>query len=191
NLKLADNAIGYTHASGNLGRSAFTSRVVDSLFVGETANVGNPTTPAEKAYGRSLPEPALADFPIRGYEFYDYRHELDNVTFVNFQDNATRKTGAISYLLYTSFSTSNNNKTCQIKPTWNAAVCTGDVGRLTIDGGISNRPGGPRNRDRNAKPKAPVTLSRNGKAVTLGGMESNIRAGTEITVTTERPSVDL
>src|ERR1700677_442050 len=27
NLKLADNAIGYTHASGNFGRSAFTSRV--------------------------------------------------------------------------------------------------------------------------------------------------------------------
>jgi len=109
NLKLADNAIGYTHASGNLGRSAFTSRVVDSLFVGETENIGNPRTPAEMAYGRSLPEPELADFPIRGYEFYDYRHELDNVTFVNFQDNATRKTGAISYLLYTSFGMSSNN----------------------------------------------------------------------------------
>src|SRR6202050_5209307 len=39
NLKLADNAIGYTHASGNAGRSAFTSRVVDSLFVGETENI--------------------------------------------------------------------------------------------------------------------------------------------------------
>src|SRR6202034_387534 len=109
NLKVADNAIGYTHASGNLGRSAFTSRVVDSLFVGETENIGNPRTPAEMAYGRSLPEPELADFPIRGYEFYDYRHELDNVTFVNFQDNATRKTGAISYLLYTSFGMSSNN----------------------------------------------------------------------------------
>src|SRR6202522_3365967 len=109
NLKMADNAIGYTHASGNFGQSAFTSRVVDSLFVGETENIGNPRTPAEMAYGRSLPEPEMADFPIRGYEFYDYRHELDNVTFVNFQDNATRKTGAISYLLYTSFGMSSNN----------------------------------------------------------------------------------
>ena len=198
NLKLADNAIGYTHASGNFGRSAFTSRVVDSLFVGETENIGNPRTPAEMAYGRSLPEPELADFPIRGYEFYDYRHELDNDTFVNFQDNATRKTGAISYLLYTSFGMSSNNtvqrakfinakpvyfppmehkwsnddygngsyKTavfhdmdgsvsgvpnsfilindendaiaiddaCEIKPTWNAAVCKGDVGRMTVGG---------------------------------------------------------
>src|SRR6266700_2464286 len=151
------------------------------------------------AYGRSLPEPELADFPIRGYEFYDYRHELDNVTFVNFQDNATSKTGAISYLLYTSFGMSSNNtiqrakfinakpvyfppmerkwsnddygngsyktavfndkdgsvggvpnsyilindgndgiaidEACEIKPTWNAAVCKGDVGRMTVGGG--------------------------------------------------------
>ncbi len=42
NLKLADNAIGYTHASGSFGQSAFTSRMVDSLFVGETENIGNP-----------------------------------------------------------------------------------------------------------------------------------------------------
>jgi hypothetical protein len=317
NLKLADNAIGYTHASGNLGRSAFTSRVVDSLFVGETENIGNPRTPAETAYGRSLPEPELADFPIRGYEFYDYRHELDNVTFVNFQDNATRKTGAISYLLYTSFGMSTNNtvqrakfidakpvyfppmqhkwsnddygnvsyKTsvfhdvdgsvsgvpdsyilindesdgvaiddaCEIKPTWNAAVCKGDVGRLTLVGPgndglvgfrgfgsalgagpagsagagpagaapaagaspaagagsaagvgpgsaagpgaaagpgsasgsgvtVGRRPAGP--------PQPPVVLSRNGKELTLIGA-TNIRAGTEIKVTTERPSITL
>ena len=87
----------------------YTSRVVDSLFVGETENIGNPRTPAEMAYGRSLPEPEVADFPIRGYEFYDYHHELDNDTFVNYQDNATRKTGAISYLLFTSFGMSSNN----------------------------------------------------------------------------------
>ena len=29
--------------------------------------------------------------------------------FVNYQDNATRKTGAISYLLFTSFGMSSNN----------------------------------------------------------------------------------
>ena len=55
NLKLADNAIGFTHASGVPGIAPFTSRVVDSLFVGESDNVGNPTTPEEVAYGRSLP----------------------------------------------------------------------------------------------------------------------------------------
>ena len=295
NLKLADNAIGYTHASGNFGQSAFTSRVVDSLFVGETENIGNPRTPAEMAYGRSLPEPELADFPIRGYEFYDYRHELDNVTFVNFQDNATRKTGAISYLLYTSFGMSSNNtvqrakfinakpvyfppmeykwsnddygngsyqtsvfndkdgsvsgvpnsyilindgndgiaidEACEIKPTWNAAVCKGDVGRMTVGGGggggggrgagggrggapavagpggrggaaIAGGPGagrggpggiaGPRVGFLGAAAPAgpPVVLSRNGKDFPVTG-ETNVRAGTEIKVTTERPSLSL
>src|SRR5436190_10006500 len=57
NVKVADNAFGFTHASGAFGRYAFTSKVVDSLFVGETENVGNPRTDAEKAYGRSFPKP--------------------------------------------------------------------------------------------------------------------------------------
>jgi cell migration-inducing and hyaluronan-binding protein len=108
NLKLADNAIGFTHASGSAGRDPFTSRVVDSLFVGETGNIGNPRTEDEMAYGRSLPK-AVADFPIRGYEYYDYRHSLENTTFVNFADNDTREAGAISYLMYTSFGMSTEN----------------------------------------------------------------------------------
>src|SRR5690606_17124526 len=130
------------------------------------------------------------------YEFYDFHHQLDNVTFVNYEDNATRKTGAISYLLFTSFGMSSNNfverakfvdakpvyfppidnrwsnddygntvyKTsvfndrdgsitgvansyivnvtgidpddaCELKSTWNAYVCTGDVGRMNVGGG--------------------------------------------------------
>ena len=282
NLKLADNAIGYTHASANLGRSAYTSRVVDSLFVGESANIGNPRTATELAYGRSLPDPELADFPIRGYEFYDYRHELDNVTFVNFQDNDTRKTGAISYLLFTSFGASTNNTikrasflnakpvyfppvehrwsnddygnaswknvvfqdvdgsvggvpnsfilindeevgiaiddACEVKPTWNAAVCTGDYGRLVVGGappipGFGAIPGaGPAPRaaagpgpaagaagrgpqvagPAAARPDSqpPVILSREGREFAFVG-ETNVRAGTQIKVITERPSVDL
>jgi hypothetical protein len=266
NLRLADNAIGYTHASGAFGRSAYTSRVIDSLFVGETENIGNPRTPAEKAYGRSLPEPTLADFPIRGYEFYDYLHTLDNVTFVNFKDNATRKTGAISYLLYTSFGMSSNNtvqhakfvnakpvyfppmehkwsnddygngsyKTavfhdldgsvsgvrdsfilindendgiaiddaCQIKPTWNAAVCKGDVGRFTVanpapanaprpgagPGGVAALVAGARGPA--GPPQPPIVVSRNGRSLILTG-ETNVRAGAELKVTTERPTVAL
>src|SRR5271166_2946979 len=286
NLNMADNAIGYTHASGSFGQSAFTSRVVDSRFVGDSENIGNPRTPAEMAYGRSLPEPEIADFPSRGYEFYDFRHELDNVTFVNFQDNATRKTGAISYLLYTSFGMSSNNTVqrakfinakpvyfppmefkwsnddygngsyqtsvfndkdgsvsgvpnsyvlindekngiaiddaCEIKPTWNAAVCKGDVGRMTVGapaggggrggpgpgagpggrGGAAGGPGagrgglgglvGPRNGVLGAAAPAgpPVVLRRNGKDFHVTG-ETNVRAGSEIKVTTERPSLAL
>jgi cell migration-inducing and hyaluronan-binding protein len=212
NVKLADNAFGYTHASGAFGRYAFTSQVVDSLFVGETENIGNPTTDAEKAYGRSLPKPTLPDFPIRGYEYYDYRHDIVNTTFRNFEDNATRKSGAISNLLFSSFGVSSNNafekvkfvnakpvyfppmtgnakwasdngssasyrtaaykdkdgslgfgpnsyvlihgadgvndsiavdaEGCEIKPTWNAAVCKGDVGRMNIGGAAGGGRGG-------------------------------------------------
>ncbi|HEX2616287.1 MAG TPA: G8 domain-containing protein, partial [Flavobacteriales bacterium] len=201
NVKVADNAMGYTHASGSAGRDPFTSQVVDSLFVGETENIGNPRTDAEKAYGRSLPKPMMPDFPIRGYEYYDYRHDVVNTTFRNYQDNATRKTGALSYLMYTSAGVSTENaierarfinakpvyfppmerkwgndnltgvawkasaihdkdgsvggipnayillhdgpndqiatdeQACEIKPTWNAAVCKGDIGRMNVGGG--------------------------------------------------------
>ncbi len=108
NLKLADNAIGFTHAAGSPGRAPYTSRVVDSLFVGESDNIGNPTRPEEIAYGRSLPAEA-ADFPIRGYEYYDYLHEVENTTFVNYEANDLRDAGALSYLLFTSFGMSTEN----------------------------------------------------------------------------------
>jgi cell migration-inducing and hyaluronan-binding protein len=266
NLKLADNAIGFTHASGEFGRLAFTSKVVDSLFVGETENTGNPRADTEKVYGRSLPKPEIPDFPIRGYEYYDYRHDVANVTFRNYRDNATRKTGALSYLLFTSFGVSSNNtaekvkfvdakpvyfppmerkwgndnggstayKTavirdldgsvggvpnsyilindgvndsiatdagaCEIKPAWNAAVCKGDVGRLNIAGAPragGDGPGAPAAGSRGGlvvgaappPPQPPVVLSRGGKDYPL--TQTNVRAGTEIKVTTERPTVFL
>ena len=151
----------------------------------------------------------MPDFPIRGYEYYDYRHDVENVTFRNYQDNATRKTGALSYLMYTSAGVSTENaierakfvdakpvyfppmerkwgndnlngvawkaaaihdkdgsvggvpnsyilindgvydsiatdaQACEIKPDWNAAVCKGDVGRLTF-GGAAPGGGAPR-----------------------------------------------
>ena len=196
-LKLADNAIGMTPSAGDLGSSRFKTRLVDSLVVGETDNGGNPKTPEEKAYGRSLPKTLIPDFPIRGYEYYDYRDDVVNTTFVNFQDNDQRKTGALSWLLFASSGVStgssvsgakfvnakpvyfpkidtrfdNDNRggvgyrtlsihdldgsvtgipdshillndgendsvvtdsTCKIQPTWNASVCTGDVGRLNL-----------------------------------------------------------
>ena len=115
NLKLADNAIGFTHAAGGPGLTPYTTRVVDSLFVGESENIGNPTTPAEIAYGRSLPKPEAPDFPIRGYEYYDYRHDVVNTTFVNYQPNTVRDAGAMSYLLFTSFGMSTENSVERVK----------------------------------------------------------------------------
>ena len=102
NAKFADNAIGMTQAAGDIGSLPFSARLVDSLVVGETENIGNPRTPEEIAYGRSLPKPSIPDFPIRGYEYYDYRDDVVNTTFVNFRDNKVRKTGALSFLLFTS-----------------------------------------------------------------------------------------
>ncbi len=269
NVKLADNAMGYTHASGAFGSDPYTSLVVDSLFVGETDNVGNPTTPEEIAYGRSLPKPEMPDFPIRGYEYYDYRHDVENTTFVNYEDNATRKTGALSYLMYTSAGVSTENaiegttfidakpvyyppmeykwgndhlggvawktavfhdkdgsvggvpdsyilindgvydsvaadaEACEVKPDWNAAVCTGDVGRLII-GAAASRAAAPAagagtsgrsslgavgGRPRVEEP--PVVLSRNGKDFPVTRNQSTIRGGTEVTLTTDRADASL
>src|SRR6187401_768756 len=109
NLKAADNAIGFTNSTGSFGDDLFTSLVIDSRFVGETDNIGNPVTPEEKAYGRSLPKRSLPDFPIRAYEYYDYRHDVVNTTFVNFQDNKQRGSGALSWLLYTGAGVTTEN----------------------------------------------------------------------------------
>jgi hypothetical protein len=248
NTKLADNAIGFTHASGSAGRDPFSSLVVDSLFVGETANVGNPVTPEEKAYGRSLPKRRIPDFPIRGYEYYDYRDDVVDTTFVNYQDNARRRAGAMSWLLFTSSGVTTTNTikgakfvnakpvdfpkydkrfdndnrggvawrtavihdldgsvggvrngyvlihdgehdsvatddTCKVQPTWNAAVCPGDVGRLFM-----NKPGGTL---AELSAGSPVVLRRNGKDHRITGNQSNVRSGNEIQVKTDRQEVFL
>jgi len=243
-LKLADNAIGFTHAAGIIGTDApYTSRVVDSLFVGESDNIGNPTTPEEIAYGRSLPS-AAADFPIRGYEFYDFHHEVENTTFVNYEANDLRDAGAFSYLLFTSFGMSTNNwvkniefenakpvsfpplqrrwasdwgrsaayksaafrdedgsvsgvpgatividngiasheDACDIRQSWNAAVCTGDMGRLSIAGNFSGFQTGPIT--------DPIILQRNGRRFEYTG-GNTIGSGAEVRVETARESLSL
>ena len=285
NFKLADNAIGMTQAAGDIGSLPFSSRLVDSLVVGETDNIGNPTTPEEIAYGRSLPKPSIPDFPIRGYEYYDYRDDVVNTTFVNFQDNELRKTGALSFLLFTSAGLStgstiegaefvnakpvyfplfdsrfdNDNRggdayrtlsfrdldgsvtgipdsqvllhdgehdsvatddTCEIHPTWNAAVCTGDIGRLNLSDARGELPAAVNLESRTARfallsslganapddplvqsqraalfsrraPQPPVALVRNGKEFKVFGDQSTVKAGTEIQVKTERQEVTL
>jgi hypothetical protein len=109
NLKAADNAIGMTMSSGAFGSEAFTSLLVDSLVVGETDNIGNPTTPEEIAYGRSLPKIEVPDFPIRAYEYYDYRVDVADTTFMNYQPNAQRGAGALSWLMFTSSGVTTEN----------------------------------------------------------------------------------
>ena len=274
NAKFADNAVGMTQAAGDIGTSRFSARLVDSLVVGETENIGNPTTAEEKAYGRSLPKPKIPDFPIRGYEYYDYRDDVVNTTFVNFQDNNVRKTGALSFLMFTSAGLStgssisgakfvnakpvyfpkidprfdNDNRgasayrtlsihdldgsvtgipdshimlndgendsvvtddTCVIHPTWNASVCTGDVGRLFFRAGLLTslsqgagtgrggfnfgyvRPTIPTTPGPRPAPEKPIALVRNGKEFHITADQSTVRAGSEILVKTERSQVSL
>jgi cell migration-inducing and hyaluronan-binding protein len=243
NLRLADNAIGFTHASAAPGIAPYTSRVVDSLFVGESANVGNPSTPEEIAYGRSLPA-AAADFPIRGYEYYDFHHEVENTTFVNYVANERRDAGALSYLLFTSFGMSTENsvkdlkfvnakpvsfppiqrrwssdygrsaayrsaafrdldgsvsgspgatividngiasdeEACEIRSTWNAAVCKGDVGRFSIAGDFNAFETGPI--------ADPIVLQRNGRRFEYNG-ETTLGSGAEVRVETGRKALSL
>ncbi len=243
NLRLADNAIGFTHAAGAPFRAPFTSRVVDSLFVGESDNIGNPTRPEEVAYGRSLPA-ASADFPIRGYEYYDYLHEVVDTTFVNYQPNQLRDAGAISYLMFTSFGMSTHNSVegltfvnaqpvsfppitrrwasdfggraayrsaafhdrdgsvsgtpgayividngiashedaCEMRASWNAAICTGDMGRFHISGDFpdfGNRP-----------VSDPIILVRNGRRFEYNG-ETTIGSGAEVRVETGRDEMAI
>jgi cell migration-inducing and hyaluronan-binding protein len=63
-------------------------------------------------------------------------------------------------------------------------VCTGDVGRLSIGGAGGGGFGG-------GAAAEPVMLSRNGRDFPITRNQSNVRAGTEITVTTERPEMSL
>ena len=249
NATLADNAIGFTHSAGSAGKDPFSSLVVDSLFVGETDNIGNPGNPAERAAGRSLPKPGIPDFPIRGYEYYDYRDDVANTTFVNFQDNDTRGSGALSWLLFTSSgvytentimgaefvdakpvyfpkiekrfdndnrggvayrtavihdldgsvggkadsyilihdgendSVATDEEACEIQPTWNAAVCTGDIGRLFFNEPNSGFPG--------LAAGAPITITRNGKDHKITSNQSNVRSGTQMRVNTDRDELHL
>lgn len=284
-MKLADNAIGMTQAAGDIGSLPFSSRLVDALVVGESDNIGNPTTPEEIAYGRSLPKPSIPDFPIRGYEYYDYRDDVVNTTFVNFQDNDQRNTGALSFLLFTSAGLStgstisgaefinakpvyfpkfdarfdNDNRggnayrtlsfhdldgsvtgipdshvmlhdgendsvvtdeSCEIHPSWNASVCTGDIGRLNLSDSRGELPAAVDLESRTARfallsslgpnapdtplvqaqrtalfsrrpPQAPIALVRDGREFRVSGDQSTVRAGTEIEVKTEREEVTL
>ena len=93
--------------------------------------------------------------------------------------------------------------TCVIKPDWNASVCTGDVGRLsfapprsgfTLGRPGTRAPGAPSllaNIGNPPPPQPPITLLRNGVEFKVAGNASNVRAGTEIEVRTERPEVSL
>ena len=106
---LADNSICVTLAASESG-------VFDARIVGESDNRGTPAPDEKRGMdGRSLPKPFEADFPLRGFEFYDGRVSAQNVTFVNFQSNWQRKAGALSYLRFSPYFIDPRNFTRQIR----------------------------------------------------------------------------
>jgi hypothetical protein len=74
-----------------------------------------------------------------------------------------------------------DEEACEIKPSWGAAVCEGDFGRLHLGGGIGIRPC-PCSRPGHAQPQWPgVRIQR----------ETTIRSGAEVRVDTARESLSL
>ncbi|GAC1393637.1 MAG: hypothetical protein NVSMB31_13200 [Vulcanimicrobiaceae bacterium] len=86
NATIADNSIGVTFAGAN----AFLQ---DSLVVGESQNSTGP------------PKPDEANFPIRGFEFYDGQVGVERTHFENFISNKARQASALSALQFSPFFT--------------------------------------------------------------------------------------
>src|SRR5690606_38789186 len=82
-----------------------------------------------------------------------------------------------------------DDEACEIKPSWNAALCTGDVGRMSfVNGrglGFGTISGGFTPDD-----NQPVILSRKGKEISIP-VGTNVRAGIEFKAATERTTMDL
>lgn len=107
NAIMADNAVGVTLASKH-------SNVSNSLFIGESANIGTPelwmiSEAAVGEDGRSLPKFWQSDFVIRGFEFYDGDVAVENSHFEAFTPNTQREAAALSYLDFTHFVVSPKN----------------------------------------------------------------------------------
>lgn len=70
----------------------------NSLLIGETANKGNPKLGDPVGLdGRSLPQPGRPGAAVLGVNFYDGPATVKDTTFVNFQGNAQREAGALSF----------------------------------------------------------------------------------------------
>jgi cell migration-inducing and hyaluronan-binding protein len=75
-----------------------------------------------------------------------------------------------------------DEEACEMKPSWNAAVCTGDMGRLNIAGDFSGFQTGPITN--------PIILQRNGRRFEYTG-GTTIGSGAEVRVETARESLTL
>ena len=75
-----------------------------------------------------------------------------------------------------------DEESCKVKASWNAAICTGDIGRFSIAGNFSGFETGPIT--------DPIILQRNGRRFEYTG-ETTIGSGAEIRVETARDTLSL
>ncbi len=73
-------------------------------------------------------------------------------------------------------------ETCKIKQSWNAAICTGDMGRFSIAGNFSGFQAGPITN--------PIILDRNGRRFEYTGGQT-IGSGAEVRIETARDTLSL
>lgn len=145
NAVLADNRSGATFASSE-------SFLEDSLVVGETANKGMTEDWEDTGHeGRALPFFWEPDVQVTGFEFYDGRVGVRNTTFVNFEANPVRPSGALGYLAPDAFSIDPKNFAEAVSfvastPVYLAppeAGMDGDLAKVFVDrdGSVTGTPG--------------------------------------------------
>ena len=143
---LADNRAGATFASEE-------SFLENSFVIGETSNKGTTEEWEDTGpQGRSLPFFWEPETPIVGFEFYDGRVGVSDTTFVGFNRNPIRESGALSYLSPNAFAIHPKNFSRSVRfidanPVYMAppeAGMDGDLSKVFVDadGSLTGTPGG-------------------------------------------------
>uniref|UniRef100_A0A452U0G9 hyaluronoglucosaminidase n=1 Tax=Ursus maritimus TaxID=29073 RepID=A0A452U0G9_URSMA len=172
--RFADNGIGLTLASGGTFPYDEGSKqeIKNSLFVGESGNVGTETMdnriwgPGGLDHsGRTLP--IGQNFPIRGIQFYDGPINVQNCTFRKFAALEGRHTSALAFRLNNAWQSCPHNNVTNIAfedvpitsrvffgepgPWFNQLDMDGDKTSLfhDVDGSVSEYPGSYLTKDDN------------------------------------------
>lgn len=86
NARVADNATGVFFASDGLQTDDKSETIlIGSVVVGETGNIGTPTSSGELQYGRSLPSPNQTGNALLGHEIYEGHVEVRDTFYANFR----------------------------------------------------------------------------------------------------------
>ncbi|XP_069480268.1 inactive cell surface hyaluronidase CEMIP2-like isoform X2 [Ambystoma mexicanum] len=121
NSGFSDNGIGLTLASDGTFPSdeGCSLEVTDSIFVGESSNVGSKGGQnsywGRGARGEQRTLPRNKTFPIRGFQIYDGPLRLLKCTFKKFTPSADRPSSAIGFFMKNSWQVSPQNNVSQVR----------------------------------------------------------------------------